>query len=151
MSENLDVVVGGESLAEIDMRLERFVEESVLKAFPDSLLENGSQVYIRRVGGRLQWIRANVYGGGEKWQELTPVTAKHLELVGTPPETLAAPTEAESLEEFRRKLLGQEQGPSYEIGWYQSDAGELFQYDGIRWVGNVPVGKQIAELEYLGN
>ena len=138
------------SLAEIDMRIERFTEENVMKAFPDSLLNEGDMVYVRRIGGRLQWLKANDIGGDKKWAELTPVTAKHLEVVGDHPETKALPTEAESIEELRKKLLGEQQGPSYQIGWYQDAGGNLYQYNGSEWVGTVPTKKQIADLEYLG-
>ena len=138
-----------DSLAEIDMRIERFTEEKVLTAFPDSLVNDGDMVYVRRTGGRLQWLKANDMGGDKKWTELTPVTAKHLEATGEHPETLAMPTEAESLEELRKKLLA-ENVESHKIGWYQDAGGNLYQFNGSEWVGTVPNKKLIAELEYLG-
>lgn len=136
------------SLKEIDMRIERFTEEKVLQVFPDSLTNDGDMIYVRRIGGRLQWIKANDMRGDKKWVELTPVTAKHLEVVGDHPETYALPTEAESLAEFRKKLATE--GETHQIGWYQNLKGELYQYNGSEWVGAVPTKKQIAELEYLG-
>lgn len=136
-----------DSLAELDMRIERFTEENVMKAFPDSLLNDGDMVYVRRIGGRLQWLKANDMGNDKKWTELTPVTAKHLEVVGDHPETLAMPTEAESIEELRKKLLAD---PSYEIGWYQDAGGNLYQYNGSEWVGTTPNKKLIEDLEFLG-
>lgn len=138
------------SLEELDMRIERFTEQKVMDAFPDSLLNDGDMVYVRRIGGRLQWLKANDVGSDKKWTELTPATAKHLEALGEHPETLAMPTEAESLEELRRKLLGDVEKPSYEIGWYQDAGGTLYQYNGSEWVGTVPTKKQIENLEYLG-
>ena len=136
------------SLKEIDMRIERFTEDKVLQVFPDALLDDGDMVYVRRIGGRLQWLKANDMSSDKKWVELTPVTAKHLEVVGDHPETLALPTEAESLAELRKKLAGEEN--SHEIGWYQDTKGDLYQYNGSEWVGTTPTKKQIAELEYLG-
>lgn len=138
-----------DSLEELDMRIERFTEERVMDAFPDSLLNEGDMVYVRRIGGRLQWLKANNMGGDKNWVELTPATAKHLEATGEHPETLAMPTEAESLEELRKKLRAEEV-ESYQIGWYQDVKGDLYQYNGSEWVGTVPTKKQIADLEYLG-
>jgi hypothetical protein len=137
------------NLEEIDMRIERFTEENVMKAFPDSLLNDGDTIYVRRIGGRLQWLKANTRGSDKKWVELTPTTAKHLEVVGEHPETLALPTEAESLEELRKKLLA-ENVESHKIGWYQDTGGNLYQFNGSEWVGTVPNKKLIADLEYLG-
>lgn len=136
------------SLKEIDMRIERFTEDKVLQVFPDALLSDGDMVYVRRIGGRLQWLKANDMGSDKKWAELTPVTAKHLEVVGDYPEILATPTEAESLAELRKKLATEEE--THQIGWYQSLKGELYQFNGSEWVGSIPSKKQIAELEYLG-
>jgi hypothetical protein len=139
-----------DSLKEIDMRIEKFSEEAVLKCFPDALLNDGDQVYVRRIGGRLQWIRGNVYGGGETWNELTPVTAKHLEAMGDYPE-LRAVDEAETKEELRKRALAESaEKEGYAIGWYQNAEGDLYQYNGSEWLGTVPTKKQIAELEYLG-
>jgi len=140
---------GWDSLKELDMRIERFAEEAVLKSFPDALLNDGDMVYVRRIGGRLQWLKANNMGTDKKWVELTPVTAKHLEVLGTHPETLALPTETESLAELRKKLAGEEE-QTHKIGWYQDAKGDLYQYNGSEWVGATPTKKQIAELEYLG-
>ena len=136
------------SLTELDMRIERFTEEKVLDAFPDSLINDGDMVYVRRIGGRLQWLKANDRSD-KKWTELTPTTAKHLEATGEHPETLAMPTEAESLEELRKKLLA-ENVESHKIGWYQDMGGNLYQFNGTEWVGTVPNKKLIADLEYLG-
>lgn len=136
------------SLKEIDMRIERFTEDKVLQVFPDALLSDGDMVYVRRIGGRLQWLKANDMGSDKKWAELTPVTAKHLEVVGDYPEILATPTEAESLAELRKKLATEEE--THQIGWYQNVKGELYQFNGSEWVGSIPNKKQIAELEYLG-
>ncbi len=132
------------SMADIDMRLEKFTQDSVMKAFPDSLLNEGDQVYVRKTGGRLQWIKANVHGGGESWQELTPVTAKHLENG----ENLAEIIKPASLSpEMIAELTKPE---THKIGWYQDAKGDLYQYNGTEWIGTVPTKKQIAELEYLG-
>lgn len=135
-------------LEEIDMRIEKFTEDKVLAAFPDALLNDGDMVYIRKIGGRLQWLKANDMSSEKGWVELTPVTAKHLEVVGDYPEILALPTEAESLAELKKKLAGEES--SHKIGWYQDAKGDLYQYNGSEWVGTTPTKKQIAELEYLG-
>lgn len=139
-----------DSLKELDMRIERFAENDILKAFPDALLNNGDQVYVRKIGGRLQWIKGNVYGGGESWREVTPVTAKHLEAVGDYPELKYA-DEAETKEELRKRALVElAEREAIAIGWYQNVGGDLYQYNGSEWIGTVPTKKQIAELEYLG-
>ena len=132
------------SMTDIDMRLEKFTEDSVMKAFPDSLLNEGDQVYVRKTGGRLQWIKANVHGGGESWQELTPVTAKHLENGENVAETIKPAT-------LSPEMIAELTKPeTHKIGWYQDAKGDLYQYNGTEWIGTVPTKKQIAELEYLG-
>jgi hypothetical protein len=132
-----------DAMAELDMKIERFVEDNVMKAFPDALLNENDQIYIRRIGGRLTWMKANVYGGGETWQELTPVTAKHLANGGVRPEGYKTTLTPEAVAELTKP-------ETYKVGWYQDVKGDLYQYNGSEWVGTVPTKKQIAGLEYLG-
>lgn len=132
------------SMAEIDMRLEKFTEDSVMKAFPDSLLNDGDMIYVRKIGGRIQWFKANRTGSDEKWTELTPVTTKHLENGGDVAEAIKpASLSPEMIAELTKP-------ETHKIGWYQDAKGDLYQYNGTEWVGTVPTEKQIAELEYLG-
>jgi len=137
-----------DTLAELDMRIEKFTQESVLRAFPDALLNEGDQIYIRKIDGRLQWIKANVHGGGESWQELTPVTARHSI---TARETQEIYREL-AMESYRKRQQAEAEAEKEipAIGWYQDIKGDLYQFNGTEWVGTVPTKKQIANLEYLG-
>jgi hypothetical protein len=137
-----------DDLAELDMRIEKFTEGSILRAFPDALLNEGDQIYIRKTGGRLQWIKANVHGGGESWQELTPVTVKHS---STASETQAIYGEL-AMESYKKRQQAEAEAEKETpaIGWYQDVKGDLYQYNGSEWVGIVPTKNQIAGLEYLG-
>jgi hypothetical protein len=38
----------------------------------------------------------------------------------------------------------------HQIGWYQDEKGDLYQYNGTEWIGVVPTKKQIEKLEFLG-
>lgn len=121
-------------------RIDRRFETQLLERVGDALSEDGTQIYIRVVEGRLMWIRANVHGGGEKWEELTPALAKDRQRVFS---------NEESLEMLRDKLAGV-QPELYEIGWYQNTNGDLYQFDGKTWVGTQPSKMEIKTLEYLG-
>lgn len=130
-----------DSLARLD---ERF-EELVLRRAKDALLEDGDQIYIRKIEGRLQWIRANVHGGGQEWQELTP----HLAMDRLAKRNVGEVDE-ESLEKLRDALIAAQNPEAYEIGWYQDSKGDLYQFDGKTWVGKMP-SKMVREtFEFLG-
>lgn len=130
-----------DSLARLD---ERF-EELVLRRAKDALLEDGDQIYIRKIEGRLQWIRANVHGGGQEWQELTP----HLAMDRLAKRNVGEVDE-ESLEKLRDLLAATQNPETYEIGWYQDVKGDLYQFDGKTWVGKMP-SKMVREtFEFLG-
>lgn len=124
---------------------EERVEEFLLTKFPDALLNEGEQIYIRKTGGRLMWIRANVRGSEQKWEELTPnLAVKRRREAGDI-------TDEESLEMLRNKLRGEIETPElYEIGWYQDLNGHLYQFDGKTWVGRTPSKNDKKALEYLG-
>lgn len=136
------------SLKEIDMTLEKFKEENVMKAFPDALSDEGSLVYVRNLGGRLQWMRANIHGGEEKWQELTPTIAKHLENGGKRKTSMELLIEKAEQEEILRKIGLQSK--KYQAGWYQDDKGNLYQHDGTFWLNAYPTHEEADKFEYLG-
>lgn len=132
-------------LHEANARIEERLEAQILTRTDDALDAEGAQIYIRKVNGRLQWIRANVHGGGQEWQELTPHLAK---------DRLAArgvgEVDEESLEKLRDMLLATRNPEAYEIGWYQDSKGDLYQFDGKTWVGKMPSKKEIETFEFLG-
>lgn len=130
-----------DSLARLD---ERF-EELVLRRAKDALLEDGDQIYIRKIEGRLQWIRANVHGGGQEWQELTP----HLAMDRLAKRNVGEVDE-ESLEKLKDLLAAAQNPEAYEIGWYQDAKGDLYQFDGKTWLGSVPSKKAKETFEFLG-
>lgn len=96
------------------------------------LNNENEMISIRVFEGKLMWMKANVFGGGEGWQEVSPNIGTH----GT-------------LEELRDRLLVKEP-EAYEIGWYQDSKGDLYQFDGKTWVGTIPKKNEIENLEYLG-
>jgi hypothetical protein len=132
-----------EANARIDERFEGELLSRVNRE--DGLLNDGDQIYIRKVEGRLQWIRANVHGGGQEWKELTPALAKDRLVRDSVGEV-----DEESLEKLRDALIAAQNPEAYEIGWYQDSKGDLYQFDGKTWVGAFP-NKMVREtFEFLG-
>jgi len=127
---------------EANARIDERFESQLLNRVGDALDDEGSQIYIRKTEGRLQWIKANVRGGDQEWQELTKHLAKErgIEL---------AEARQESLELLKQKIMNEEP-ELYEIGWYQDLKGDLYQFDGKTWVGVVPNKKEKETLEFLG-
>lgn len=126
-------------------RIDERFEDQLLNRTDDALDAEGAQIYIRKIQGRLQWIKANVHGGGQEWQELTPHLAKdRLTRDGV------ADVDEESLAKLRDALLATRNPELYEIGWYQDSKGDLYQFDGKTWVGGMP-SKMVREtFEFLG-
>jgi len=127
---------------EANARIDERFESQLLNRVGDALDDEGSQIYIRKTGGRLMWIVGNRYRGGAPWQELTEHLAKErgIEL---------AEARQESLELLKQKIMNEEP-ELYEIGWYQDLKGDLYQFDGKTWVGVVPNKKEKETLEFLG-
>jgi hypothetical protein len=126
-------------------KIDRHFEIDLLRRVPDALLNDGDQIYIRKVDGRLQWIKANVIGGGQEWEELTPRISRQIEVMAVEDaqDEIEAEARAKRLEE-EKKLK------EIKIGWYQDVKGDLYQFDGTTWLGKIPSKDQIEKLEYLG-
>lgn len=127
------------------VRLDQRAEDMLLTRTSDALLNDGDVIYIRKVNGRLQWIKGNVYGGGQEWEELTPALAKDRiakDEVGLVDDV--------SLEKLRDALVAAQNQESYEAGWYQDIKGDLYQYGVSGWLGARPAKAVIDTLEYLG-
>ena len=130
-----------ESLVRIDQR----AEKSLLDRTSDALANDGDVIYIRKIDGRLQWMRGNVLGGGQHWQDLTPHLAKdrlRKDSVGLVDDV--------SLEKLRDMLATAQNPEAHKIGWYQDSKGDLYQFDGTTWIGTLPTEDQMKTLEYLG-
>lgn len=121
----------------LSLRYEEQLARTVVSIFGGGLENDGDVVQVRKVAGRLTWIKAN--RSGEKWQELTPELARQLE-VG-------------AVLEGQKKLNAEkeEELKAIKIGWYQDPKGELYQFDGKTWLGAAPSKSQLEKLEYLGN
>lgn len=128
---------------EANSRLDERFEGNLLLRVEDALDEEGSQIYIRRVEGRLVWTKANVHGEVQEWTELTPHLAEDRIKV------LREPSKEESLAMPRDRLMRQEP-EAYGVGWYQDSKGDLYQFDGKTWVGKIPDKNDKKTLEYLG-
>jgi hypothetical protein len=137
--------MSSEHLYEALAAQEESFEKDLLRKVPDALLNDGEQIYIRRFNGRLQWLKANVHGGGQEWEELTPYLAKDRLTRGS-----VGLVDAESLEKLRDMLTATQNPEAYEIGWYQDLKGDLYQFDGKTWLGRTPGKNEIKTLEYLG-
>ena len=126
-------------------KIDRHFEIDLLRRVPDALLNDGDQIYIRKIDGRLQWIKANVIGGGQEWEELTPRISRQIEVMAVEDaqDEIEAEIRAKRFEE-KKKL------EEIEIGWYQDVKGDLYQFDGTTWLGKIPSKDQIEKLEYLG-
>jgi len=134
-----------EQIAAIHLSMDKTFESMLLNRAPDALLNEGDQIYIRKVNGKLQWIKANVIGGGQEWQDLTPWITRRIEAgaVEDAQDEIEAEARAKRLEE-EKKLK------ETKIGWYQDVKGDLYQFDGTTWLGSVPSKGQMEKLEYLG-
>lgn len=134
-----------EQIAAIHESMDKTFESMLLNRTPDALLNEGDQIYIRKVNGNLQWIKANVIGGGQEWQELTPWITRRIEAGAI--EDAQAEIEAEARAKRIEEL---EKRKATRIGWYQDAKGDLYQFDGTTWLGNIPSIGQMEKLEYLG-
>jgi hypothetical protein len=117
---------------------DRDFDDDLMKRVPGALVENGDQIYIRRIDGRLQWIKANVHGGGQEWEDLTSDLARRIEVRAV----LEGQSRIDAEREEKLKAL--------EIGWYQDIKGDLYQFDGKTWLGAIPSKDKMEKLEYLG-
>jgi hypothetical protein len=115
---------------------EKLLARTIVEVFSGGLEIDGDVVQIRKVDGRLTWLKAN--RSGESWRELTPELARQIEA--------AAVLEGQkSIDaEIAEKLK------AIKIGWYQDAKGQLYQFDGTTWLGSVPSKGQMEKLEYLG-
>jgi hypothetical protein len=127
--------------------MDKTFESMLLNRAPDALLENGDQIYIRKIDGRLQWIKANVHGGGQHWEDLTPWITKR---TGSSALEDVLEAEAEAREARAKRVEELEKLKAIKVGWYQDTKGDLYQFDGTTWLGSVPSKGQIEKLEYLG-
>jgi hypothetical protein len=134
-----------EQIAAIHESMDKTFESMLLNRAPDALLENGDQIYIRKIDGRLEWIKANVHGGGQEWQALTPWITRRIEAGAI--EDAQAEIEAEARAKRIEEL---EKLKAIKVGWYQDTKGDLYQFDGTTWLGATPSKGQIEKLEYLG-
>lgn len=147
VSEEVKKPALGYSLA--DAHGEEKFEESLLSVIDNSLLNDNDAVYIRKVEGRLMWMKANTYG--EKWRELTPnLAVKRLSGVEGREETLADLRDRMAVPE--KKNMAE---VLYKAGWYQNAAGALYNYNGEIWTdgSGANVGMTLGKyngLEYLG-
>lgn len=117
---------------------EQQLDDGIRKLFAGALANENDKVQIRVIDGRLMWIRSDRME--QKWQELTPNLADHIATTGR---EMKLPVE-------EAKKIEVQEPESYEIGWYQDVKGDLYQFDGETWVGNVPSKKEINDLEFLG-
>ncbi len=133
-----------ESIADITLRSDLATDSLLRSYFPDALVNHNDMVQLRVVNGRLQWMKANIHGGGAGWKELTPDLAKRIDAGETVPGLSIGPI---------TPIVTKEPEPEpdlMEAGWYQDLKGDLYQFDGKTWLGNVPSKKQIETLEFLG-
>lgn len=133
-----------DEINDLVLSVEKAADDYIRGTFVDGLVNHGDQVYIRVVNGRLQWLRGNKFGGGEKWNELTPNIAKLIEAGGS------LSVDAPGVEIPIPSVVSMLEPEKYEIGWYQDGQGDLYQFDGKTWLGRVPSKKQIETLEFLG-
>lgn len=128
-----------DNIHQAKVRIEERFEEQLMHRIADALDKDNDVIYIRKSEGRLLWVKGNVHGGGQKWEELTPSLAV---------DRLMA-SGSEYAEELKQQIMQQEP-EAYEIGWYQDGKGDLYQFDGKTWVGKNPSKKEIEAFEFLG-
>jgi hypothetical protein len=118
-------------------------ENSVRSLLDLNLEDVGKIVYVRVTETGYQRIIGSERSGkavsGQSWEDLSPGLSKRraADLAGG---GSLVPTENLEVQEPE----------AIEIGWYQDPDGNLYQYDGDKWVdGNVSVELK-KQLEYLG-
>jgi hypothetical protein len=133
-----------EQIAAIHESMDKHFEATLLERVPGALLEDRDQIYIRKIDGRLQWLKANV-SGAQGWKDLTPWITRRIEAgaVEDAQDEIEAEARAKRAEELEKLK-------AIKIGWYQDVKGQLYQFDGTTWPGNTPSKGQIEKLEYLG-
>lgn len=127
-------------LDEITMAVEKAREDEVNRIFEESLVNDGDMIYVRKVNGAMQWLKANVMGvgtKGENWKELSPETRNSLGLTKTTSDTPEAVVEEIAIQEPEQ----------FENGWYQDAKGNLHQFANGKWSEGAP---SVDKLEYLG-
>lgn len=132
-----------DKIADLNLAAEKSMSNYVRTIFKGVLTNHGDAVQIRVVGERLMWIKSNTTG--EEWQELTPALARQLE-------SMAIEDAQDEIEAAARakRAAELEKRKATRIGWYQDAKGDLYQFDGTTWLGNIPSIGQIEKLEYLG-
>jgi hypothetical protein len=122
----------------VTLDVEEKLDKSIRDLFPGGLVNENDKVQIRVLDGRLVWIRSDLME--QKWQELTPNLAEEIAKGG---KEMKLPVEV-------AKKIEVQEPESYEIGWYQDSKGDLYQFDGETWLGNVPSKNETNHLEFLG-
>lgn len=121
------------------------LENSVRDALDLNLEDIGKIVYVRVTETGYQRILGAEAAGkparGQDWEDLTPGLSKKraADLAG---ESLLPTTEA--------LTLTVQEPEAIEIGWYQDSQGNLYQYDGYKWVDGNVSEKLKDVLEFLG-
>lgn len=133
----------GELVDRASLSVDKQFEDGLLTKVEGALDVEGSVIYIRNNGGRLQWVRANVHGGRQEWEDFSPSLARRNELS-------AASGEQEVIDAEKKEKL-----KAIKIGWYQDFRGNLYQFDGSNWAGSDSASllshrPSVENLEYLG-
>jgi hypothetical protein len=118
--------------------------EHSVRSFLDLDLEDvGKIVYVRVTETGYQRIIGSERSGkavsGQSWEDLAPELSKK-RASGLAAGVSLAPTE----------ILAVQEPEAIEIGWYQDPDGNLYQYNGDKWVDGDVSSNFIKKLEYLG-
>lgn len=128
-----------ENFEDLKVRSELSTDSYVRSLFPGALENPNDAIQIRVVNGRLRWIKSDK--PEEEWQELTPTLAKRIE-EGIPFDRSFGPITSTPIDTPKE--------PEHKVGWYQDEKGNLYQYLGSEWVGQIPNKNDIDKLEFLG-
>jgi hypothetical protein len=118
--------------------------EHSVGSFLDLDLEDvGKIVYVRVTETGYQRIIGSERSGkavsGQSWEDLAPELSKK-RAAGLAAGASLAPTE----------ILAVQEPEAIEIGWYQDPDGNLYQYNGDKWVDGYVSVELKKQLEYLG-
>jgi hypothetical protein len=115
------------------------IENDLLKILNLNLEDVGKIVYVRVTETGLQSIVGGYAKGaaarGEEWSDITPTLTRD-----------RVDSDKSGLDLEVRDSEDAELRP----GWYQDHNGELYQFDGFRWVDGEMSSNIRSKLEYLG-
>lgn len=146
----LTVEVIDDDISELDEDYGPVPSINTVKAWANRIAtDDNDMIQLRKKNGII-YVMKVAHHKSNKWEKLDPTdVAVITDVHGAKLEDVDLATLRAELGSVGEKIEIQEP-ESYEIGWYQDSKGDLYQFDGETWLGNVPSKKETNHLEFLG-